>query len=230
MSAHPDSAERHGTEPARRGRPAGRIPEAERSARREQVLRAALEELVERGYEQATMSRIAARASASKETLYSWFGDKVGVFTAVIEANADRSLAVPDPDRIDGSHDTAAARSALLACASGLLALLTSPESVAMNRAAMASPALAEILHATGRGRSGPLVVRYLARLDELGLIAARDPEESFRLFYGLVVQDAQIGVLLGAPRPGDPERAARAEVAVDRFLRLVAAQPSLGR
>jgi AcrR family transcriptional regulator len=39
------------------------------------VLEAALELLVERGYRRTTMAAIAERATASKETLYAWFGD-----------------------------------------------------------------------------------------------------------------------------------------------------------
>ncbi|WP_454296762.1 TetR/AcrR family transcriptional regulator [Salana multivorans] len=208
---------------ARQPRRAGRLPAAERAARREQILRAALEEIAEQGFERATTARIAERAGASKETLYAWFGDKRGLAAALIEANADRAVAVPVPDDVEDGHTLAQARTALCRCARGLLDLLTSRESVALNRAAMASPALAQELRASGRGRTGPTVEQYLARLHELGLLHAPDPGEAFRLLYGLVVQDTQIQSLLGAPRPARALREAQADRAVEHFLTLIA-------
>ncbi|MEZ5085683.1 MAG: TetR/AcrR family transcriptional regulator C-terminal domain-containing protein [Tessaracoccus sp.] len=62
-------------------------------------------------------------------------------------------------------------------------------------------------------------IEHYLSRLHQLGLIHAPDPSDAFRLFYGLVIQDAQIQGLLGAPRLTASERRGRAERAVDHFL-----------
>ncbi|MGI8910427.1 MAG: TetR/AcrR family transcriptional regulator, partial [Rubrobacteraceae bacterium] len=58
--------------------------------RREEILVAALEVLEERGYREASMREVAARARASKETLYSWFGSKSGLFEALISWQAER--------------------------------------------------------------------------------------------------------------------------------------------
>lgn len=204
------------------GRP-GRLPAAAREARREQILRAAMDEIAEHGYERATMARIAARAGASKETLYAWFRDKEGLAAALIEANADHAVPVPAPDAIDESHTVADAQAALTSCAEGLLVLLTSRDSIALNRAAMTSPVLAETLRSSGRDRTGPAIEGYLSRLHELGVLDAPDPPEAFRLLYGLVVQDAQIQTLLGAAPPRASDRQARASRAVAGFLTLVA-------
>ena len=75
----------------------------------------------------------------------------------------------------------------------------------------------------SGRHRIGPIVEGYLARLDAAGLIAAPDPADAFRLFYGLVVGDTQITVLLGEDPPSGPQLRVTAETAVDRFLHLTA-------
>lgn len=189
--------------------------------RREQILRAAMDEIAEQGYAHATMSRIAKRAGASKETLYSWFGDKPGLASALIAANANRALSVPSPENIDSAYTIEQARGALLKCAEGLLDLLTSRESVALNRAAMESQALAHELLAAGRGRTGSAVEQYLARLHELGILHAPDIRDAFRLLYGLTIQDAQIQALLGAPPLTTTEKRRRAEQAVDHFLAL---------
>ena len=48
--------------------------------RREEILEVALSVLAERGYRGASMREIAERAQASKETLYSRFGNKRELF------------------------------------------------------------------------------------------------------------------------------------------------------
>lgn len=194
---------------------------AARDARRQQILHAASEEFGAQGFERATMSRIARRAGASKETLYAWFGDKAGLASAVIEAHADQAVVLPEPDDITPAYTLAEAESELMRFAAGLLALLTGQESVSLNRAAMASPMLARTLREAGRGRTGPAAERYLARLHELGIMNAPDPKAAFRLLYGLVIQDAQIQALLGEAPPSAAEQSAQAADAVCSFLRL---------
>ena len=204
------------TTPSARRR--GRLPAAERAARERAILDIALAELIERGADGLSMLGVARRAGASKETLYAWFGDRDGLLAALIERNADQAISgVRDAlDRPDND-----ARTTLVGFAIGLLRLLTGPASLALNRAAMSSPALAERLLRSGRHRVGPHVETYLAVLDDANTIAAPDPAASFELLYGLVVRDLQIRVLLGEPPPRPKELAARAAVAVDQFLRL---------
>lgn len=201
--------------PNRRGRP--RADEVQ--GRRRRVLEAAHAELIERGYENLTMSGVARRAAASKETLYSWFGSREGLFKALIEHSADASSEQVRA-AIEGSPDP---YETLVGYATGLLTLLTSDGSIALNRAAMASPELAVALLASGRHRVGPMVATYLAGLAESGYIDIDDPEDAFTLLYGLVVRDSQIRVLLGEKPPSIRQRKHQARTAVDQFLHLSA-------
>ncbi|MEM8747408.1 MAG: TetR/AcrR family transcriptional regulator [Actinomycetota bacterium] len=203
--------------PSRRGRPRA----GEREERERRIVEAALEELIEHGYEKVTMLAVARRAGASKETLYSWFGSKEGLFSALIEANADQS-AERIATALDSDDDPVAV---LTAYAVGLLTLLTSPGSLALNQAAMSSPTLAETLLASGRHRVGPIVERYLAHLGEAGNLRIEDPAEAFELLYGLVVRDTQIRALLGESAPTARSIQERADRAVADFVRL--ASPS---
>ena len=197
----------------------GRPRAADAAARRARVIDAAFDELVDRGYDKVTMSGIARRAGASKETLYSWFGNRDGLFATLIGENADEAAArvaaalAADDD----------ARDTLIAFADGRLTLLTSERSIALNRAAMSSPALATVLLAGGRHRIGPLVETYLTALHDAGVIDAPDPSGAFGLLYGLTIRDTQIRVLLGEPAPPASMRHTDAVEAVDRFLALLA-------
>lgn len=193
----------------------GRLPSSERAAREASILAAAQTALVELGAEHVTMLDVARRAGASKQTLYSWFGDRDGLLTAIIRHNADQTAATIE-HALDSDADPVAT---LTGFAVGLLTLLTRPESIALNRAAMSSPALAAELLASGRYRVGPIVERYLAELDSRGQLAIDDPSDAFTVLYGNVVRDTQIVVLLGAAPPSEPAIRRRAQRAVDDFV-----------
>ncbi len=203
----------------RRGRPRA----GEREARRQAVLDAALAELVEHGVDKMTMLSVARRAGASKETLYSWFGNRDGLLRALIERNADGSA-----ERVEAALDAANEDGidpveTLVGYANGLLTLLTGDGSVALNRAARSDPELAAVLLEGGRHRVGPVVERFLADQSAAGRLPLTIPvDQAFELLYGLVVQDTQIRVLLGESPPAPDEIAARASVAVERFVRLM--------
>lgn len=169
------------------------------------------------GYESLTMQRIAARAGASKETLYVWFGSRDGLLQALIERNADESVAAV----ATALERPSTVATTLTGYAVGLLSLLTGPASVALNRAAMTSPALRQLLLRSGRHRIGFVVERYLHRAHEAGEVHAPDPAAAFRLLYGLIVQDTQIRVLLGEQPPTRADMTRRADDAVAQFLQL---------
>lgn len=198
---------------SRRGRPAA----GESSVRRAFVLDATFAELVDHGYQHLTMTAVARRAGASKETLYSWFGNKRGLIAALVHEQA----ADAEARLLHVLDETADARDVLSDFATRLLVLLTADRSVALNRAAMTDPELAELLLREGRHRTGPLVERYLAKAHSRGELHAPRPDESFEVLYGLIVRDTQIRVLLGEPAPPRDALERRAASAVRQFLAL---------
>jgi AcrR family transcriptional regulator len=60
-------------------------PNPAKEARRKEILDAALQEFSAKGYAGASMAAIAARARASKETLYAWFENKESLFNTLLE-------------------------------------------------------------------------------------------------------------------------------------------------
>jgi AcrR family transcriptional regulator len=199
----------------RRGRP----PAGERAGRRDAALDAALAEVRDKGFERLTMSGVAARAGSSKESLYVWFGSKEGLVAELIRRQSARTNTAVELALTTDQP----AREVLVGIATNLLNVLLSDTSLALNRAAMSSPALAAILLQQGRHTTGPLVERYLAQLHREGRMQMDDPAEAFRLFYGLTIQDSQIRALLGEQPPNAPERVKMARSAVSRFITLAA-------
>jgi AcrR family transcriptional regulator len=167
--------------------------------RQQAVLTAALALLVEGG-DRLTMTAVARRASCSKETLYKWFGDRDGLLTATVQWQAAK-VRVPQVDR---HHlDAAALRTSLSQFACDLLATISGEVSVTLNRLAIG--------HAGAEKRglgaivleNGPLAIRKrLKPVLEAGkaarLLRFDSAEEAYRCFFGLVVRDTQIRLLLG--------------------------------
>jgi AcrR family transcriptional regulator len=196
------------------------------TARQQQVLTAALDLLVESG-DRLTMTAVARRASCSKETLYKWFGDRDGLLTATVQWQAAK---VRMPQLDPGHFDAAALRASLSQFARDLLTTIAGDVSVTLNRLAIG--------HAGAEKRglgaivleNGPLAIRRRLKpvLEEgraAGLIDFADPEEAYRVFFGLTVRDTQIRLLLGEALVLDARRIGReAEAATDRFLRIFGA------
>jgi AcrR family transcriptional regulator len=183
------------------------------------------EVLSEKGYRDASMLEVARRASASKETLYAWFGDKRGLFEAVIRRNAEAVQAVL-ARHLEGDASTEVV---LVEFGRALLELLLGDGAVAINRAAISEarsdPRLAQILASTGRDATLPNFIRFLELHREQGALRLEAPSEAAETYLGLLLGDTQIRRLLGLlPAPKKAQIEARALRAAKNFLRLYAA------
>jgi AcrR family transcriptional regulator len=194
------------------------------SGRRLEILEAAQHVLAERGYRATSMLEIARRAKASKETLYAWFGNKRGLFAALVRSNA---AAINDTLLCGLERQEEDLRVTLTAFASELLRLLLSARALAVNRAAISEAAtgdttLGQILVANGRDNTVPRLVACLEAHRGKGRLTFDDSEEAAGTLIGLVVGDLQVRRLLGVlAMPEDSEVRARAAKAVEHFLKL---------
>ncbi len=196
--------------------------DSDRSARRAAILDAARAVLAERGYAKTSMLAIARHAKASKETLYAWFGDKSGLFAAMVEDNADRLNAALN-HVLTGEAPPA---EGLPEIGAALLRVLLGDAALVVNRAAIAEtagdPTLARLIAQGGRGRMLPRLAAYLERQARAGTLRLDDPTEAADTFVALVVGDWQVRRLLGVlDMPGEADITARAAKATARFLRL---------
>lgn len=180
--------------------------------RQRQVLDAALGLLVDAG-ETLTMGAVAQRASCSKETLYKWFGGRDGLLTATVQWQASKVRAVPLES--DGLDRETLFRS-LDQFARDWLTVLCGKTSVALNRLAVGQAGSEK--HDLGAIvlENGPFAMRRrLGGMLEAGrkarLLAFEDADAAFATFFGLVVRDVQIRLLLG-----DRLKLTNAEIARD--------------
>jgi AcrR family transcriptional regulator len=71
------------------------------AATKERLLRAAREEFVEHGIAGARVDRIATRAQANKRLIYDYFGDKDGLFDAVLDSLTEEGIGAVAIDPAD---------------------------------------------------------------------------------------------------------------------------------
>lgn len=192
-----------------------------RKTRRKEIQQAALVLLVQHGYAATTMASVAKAAGASLETLYKWYGDKPGLFRAMVQANIDRL-------RDELVMSAAAFRDPLAAVQEfgpRLIAVLTSEEVVALNRAAAVNSSgdLGRIIAKSGRGSIAPQLTDLFARAME-----GSDPALVTEIYLGLLLGDLQIRRVIGRmPPPDAVEARQRSDRALEMLCRLFPVCPS---
>lgn len=134
------------------------MPDDIRPARRALILDAAVALFLTEGFAATTVDAVARRSAASKSTVYAYFGDKAGLFSAAVERLHD-SIA----DSVD-------ADAPLAALATSVVATLHSDEAVGLHRIVIAEalrfPELARAFYASGPSRSTRLLLTVLRRSD----------------------------------------------------------------
>ncbi|ALZ10870.1 TPA: TetR/AcrR family transcriptional regulator [Pseudomonas aeruginosa] len=186
--------------------------------RRKVILDVAIEIFREVGYARASMAMISTRIGGSKGTLYGYFKSKDELFAAammaVMEEQADEIMGLLDLSEPDVAL-------ALRRFGEALLALLTSADTLAIMRAAIAEGAnskLGATLYEMGAGRAWHQMTNYIARQQEVGLIRAMDASVAAAHLKALL-ETGFIEPLLFGARPWFTPKEAVAR-AVDVFLR----------
>lgn len=183
----------------------------------EAITTAAYALLAEKGYTGASMLSIAKAAKASNETLYRWYGDKRGLFEAMVRDNA-QGIRHRLEQALSDDQDP---MEALEQIAPLLLSMLLDDRAISLNRAAAADPSgeLGAAISTGGRDEIVPLIRALISRLsiqDTEGL----NPTD---LFVTLLVGDLQIKRAIGALHPLSQEQVTqRASEALISFRKLV--------
>lgn len=174
--------------------------------------------LAEKGFKGTSMLAVARAARASNETMYKWYGDKIGLFTAMITRNSETV-----------SKELAKVRSAgqtgwpaLEAAGRALLTMVTGDRAIALNRAAAAdvTGALGAALSKGGRDKVAPLVSSLIKEV----FPAADDIGERTEAFLSLLIGDLQIRRAIGTlPALTEAEVMARVNRAMTLFERIYA-------
>ena len=195
--------------------------EEKKTQRQMQIETAAYEVLEAKGYGGTSMLGIAKQARASNETLYNWYGDKQGLFQALVTRNAAEVKSHLETE-LETDHD---ALSILGTLGPKLLTLLTGDRAVALNRAAAADSTgeLGATLSQAGREAVFPLLEKVLIRARKEGQLSFKDTTEAVGLYLDLLIGDQQIRRVIGRlPSPSKAFCNARSARAVERLQKLL--------
>ncbi len=177
----------------------GPVPRGEK--RRLEI--AAVAEIVffENGFSDTTMQMIAARAGASKETLYRHFGSKEGLFAEIVETRAKVFLhGIEENFERPGSVGDVLRDLGLR-----MLDAMVEPLAISLCRTVVSemprNPELGRIFYAGGPERVRRRLAEFLAAARERGELTCPDPVLASRVFLGAIYSEYHLmRLVLEAP------------------------------
>lgn len=183
-------------------------------ARRQAILTAARRLFIEKGFEKTTLSDIIAVAGGSRATLYEHFGDKEGLFRAIMEEDNAMILSGLAPAQAD---DRVTPEAGLTAFALHLVKALLNEETTGTVRILISEgdrvPDIAEAFFRIGPENAIRRLAEYLQRLSDSGALKIEDPAVAAQAFLGMVTGNLLMRrLILPQSAPAIPD--------LDRYVR----------
>ncbi|CBS91386.1 TetR/AcrR family transcriptional regulator [Azospirillum lipoferum] len=183
-------------------------------ARRQAILTAARQLFIEKGFEKTTLSDIIAVAGGSRATLYEHFGDKEGLFRAIMEEDNAMILSGLAPAQAD---ERVTPEAGLTAFALHLVKALLNEETTGTVRILISEgdrvPDIAEAFFRIGPENAIRRLAEYLQRLSDSGALKIEDPAVAAQAFLGMVTGNLLMRrLILPQSAPAIPD--------LDRYVR----------
>ncbi|MEH2457883.1 TetR/AcrR family transcriptional regulator [Nostoc sp.] len=165
--------------------------------KQEQILQGAIRVFLKEGYARTSMDRVSASAGVSKQTIYSHFQDKEGLFKALIERLTLACFqSIFCTEKLQGEPEILLRQLAEIY----LTKVADNPDYLALLRLIITEsqnfPELAKLYTQTVVQRGRQMLSQYFASHPELGIT---DPEAMAQIFFGslvsyVIVQDLLYG------------------------------------
>ncbi len=171
-------------------RPRAGRPTAEQATTRQgELLDAALDMFLDRGFELTTMEAVAASVGMTKRTVYARYPDKAALFLATVQRAIERSI-VPR-ERLD-AIDADDLEAALIAVARLRVGNVMTPEGLRLQRIINTESYRFPAIFTMAYEQSGRPVIDFLAALfrrhDAVGTIRLDRPEMAANVFMSMAV------------------------------------------
>lgn len=197
---------------ARRGAPKSRGGRPTKSAAIERDLRlieVATRLFLDRGYDATSLDAVAEAARVSKPTVYARYGDKRGLFVAVLQREISRWLA-PLAEaaeaaemQLTGSSDISVEQR-LVDIGRGMLMFTCGPDAVAFGRMLTAQainfPEIAKLAEEEGWSKAVSTTSRFFDHLVAQGAMDVEDTAIAAEVFLDVVVGHAHRMATFGSP------------------------------
>jgi|TARA_B100000749_G_C18267699_1_gene399025 AcrR family transcriptional regulator len=189
--------------------------------RREAMIEAARELFCEHGLAGTTLEMITAEAGGSRRTIYELFGNKDGVFEAVIRDCTGRVTSI----MADLELSQLPLRQALIHFGETLMTLLTTPDTIRYMRLFLSEvprfPHLGKVFYESGLMTGRRIITSFFERQMAEGNFPKNDPKQAAVFFTSLLKADydfRQMTYVGWEPQAKDLH--AHVIAAVDMFLR----------
>ncbi len=187
--------------------------------KQEQILQGAMRVFLKAGYAGTSMDRVSAEAGVSKQTIYSHFQDKKGLFKALMEwvtiASFSRFF---DVEQLQGEPAVLLRQVA----ETYFTKVADHPDYIALLRLVVAEsehfPELAKLYTQTVIQRGHQLLSQYFVCHPELGIA---DPEATTHIFFGSLVSHVMVQEMLN----GNETMPLARDRLLDNLVNLVLAQ-----
>lgn len=182
-----------------------------------ELIAAAEDIFLAKGYHAATMADVAKAAGMSKKTVYTLVKSKADLFVALL-AHHHALLKFPEPS------PGASARDQLVANVLCLARYLLSPEQISLLRLIMAeythSPDFGRVFMRSHVTKAKSKLECCLAEVVEKHTSLTADPKEMAAMLFGMAIGEFHLGVLVGfRAAPSKQALEKRVHDAVDIFL-----------
>jgi TetR/AcrR family transcriptional regulator, mexJK operon transcriptional repressor len=190
------------------------------SKKRDVILNAATKLFLESGYSRVSVDAIIAKIGGSKRTIYAYFGDKNGLFSAIVH-NLCHKIVSPLTDLdLRGLPP----ERALKQLSDTFFDVLLAPDTLELHRLVVAEaprfPEAAQAFFASAPSVSYRCLDDYFSWAQEEGLIKPGNSHRRAALFLDALTGDIQLRCLLGlVDTPDRQQLAEAADEAIDIYL-----------
>ncbi len=151
------------------------------------ILKSACRLFLKHGYAHTNMDAIAADASVSKQTVYSYFTNKDVLFCKMVEAECARH----SPSESMLANPSLRPEETLFRIGQGFLDMISSARGIAIHKLVMAEcerhPRIARLFFESGPLKMQTLLANYLERQQSLGVFAIDNVESAVHNFFAMV-------------------------------------------
>jgi len=185
-------------------------PDRPSTQKRSNLLAAASELFLAKGYDGVSLDEIIAAVGGSKTTIYSYFKGKEGVFVAAIGALCGEILA----KLFRTKASSMPLREALQAIGQTYLDAVLSPRAIALQRLvtgeAYRFPEVGRIWFESGPAQTYQILTDFFEERRRAGEIGSIDPRKTAVLFHDMLTYEIHLQMLLGIM--AKPKRAVLAD------------------
>ncbi|SDV07814.1 transcriptional regulator, TetR family [Pseudomonas mucidolens] len=172
------------------------------AAKRQNIIDVATEMFLTNGYSGVSVDGIVTNTGGSKRTIYSYFGDKEGLFSATIEHLCAEH--VSPLMHMDLKQEPL--HKALSVIANVFLDVVLSPRTIALHRIivaeALRAPEAAKSFFDAAPATAYKCLAEYFTWAEENGLIRPGDANARAKIFLDALTGDLQLRCLLGFAKP----------------------------